>query len=397
MTRVFQLSLGLLIWCGMVVATQAQDWKEIEEHYKQAQAALRDGKSDVAVHEFREILRLQPTNAQAHANLGVIAFTGKDYTQAAQEFRAALKLEPDLWNATAFLGMSERHLGHPAEALKLLADSFPHLKDPNLQQQAGMDLVSISYESGDLSKTVDILRTLQAAKPASPDVLYVAYRAYSDLAAKALASLAEAAPESAPMHQILAQNLASKDDFQGAISQYRRAIELDPHLPGLHYELAQMILANSTEEAARNEAEQELQRELALNPASAESEYMLGVIAWLRSKPQESLEHSLEALKFRPDFVDAQIAAGKALRSLHRPAEAVGHLETAVRLDPRNEVAHYRLAEEYREVGRTEDAARETATFRQLRDSHQAVRALYQSVLERPAMHETIESGAEKP
>lgn len=389
--------LGIVAALAMGLAVQAQDWKQIELHYRQAQEALRDGKSDVAAREFQEILRLQPSNAQAHANLGVIAFTGKDYEHASKEFRSALKLQPTLWNATAFLGMSERHLGHSVEAEKLLASSFPHLEDANLQRQAGMDLISLYYESGDLNKTVDPLRKLQAAQPNSPEVLYMAYRTYSDLAAKAVASLAEAAPESAAMHQILAQNLASRDEFQAAIGQYRRAIELDPQLPGLHYELAEMILANSTQEPARSEAEQQLQRELALNPASAESEYMLGVIAWLRSEPQAALQHCLDALRLRPDFVDAHIAAGKALRALHRSDEAVTQLEAAVRLDPRNEAAHYRLAEEYRELGRNDDAARESAIFHQLRETHQQVRTLYQAVLERPVIHETIESEAEKP
>jgi tetratricopeptide (TPR) repeat protein len=212
-----------------------------------------------------------------------------------------------------------------------------------------------------------------------------------------VASLAEAAPESAPMHQILAQNLASRDEFQPAIAQYRKAIELDPRLPGLHYELAEMILANSTQEPARNEAQQQLQSELALNPASAESQYLLGVIAWLRSDPQTALERYLDALKLRPDFVDAHIAAGKALRALHHSGEAVTHLEAAIRLDPRNEVAHYRLAEEYRELGRNEDAARESTAFHQLREAHRDIQALYQTVLERPVIHETIDPEAEKP
>jgi len=390
---------GLAVVAGLLMSplVQAQDRNEIELHYKRAQEALRAGKSDIAAQEFREILRLQPSNAQAHANLGVIAFTGGNYTLASEEFRAALKLEPALWNATAFLGMSERHLGHPAQALKLLGESFSHLEDKNLQRQAGMDLVSLYHESGELNKAVDVLRTLQSAKPDTPDVLYAAYRTYSDLAAKSLAALADAAPESAPMHQILAQNLASRDEFQGAIGEYRRAIALDPRLPGLHYELAQMILANSTEQGARSEAEQEFRRELALNPTSAESEYMLGVLAWLQSKPEDALQHCLNALRLRPDLVDAHIAAGKALSALHRVGEAVGQLETAVRLDPRNEVAHYRLAQEYQQIGRRDEAARESAIFHQLREAQQPIRALYQNILERPGMHETIESGAEKP
>ncbi len=397
MITVFRTAVAIAAGLCVGLAIQAQDWKEIERHYLRAQEALRDGKSEVATQEFREILRLQPSNAQAHANLGVISFTGKDYAGAAKEFRAALELQSPLWNATAFLGMSERHLGHPVEAKQLLADSLSHLEDRSLQRQVGISLISLCYESGDLDKTLDVLRVLEAAKPSSPDVLYMAYRAYSDLAAKALASLAETAPESAQMYQILAQNLASRDEFKAAIVQYRRAIELDGQLTGLHYELAQTILADSTEEAARNEAQKEFQRELALNPASADSEYMLGVIAWLRGEPKDSLEHCLAALKLRNDFVDAHIAAGKALRALHRPDEAVKHLEAAVQLDPRNEVAHYRLAEEYRELGRDNDATREAATFHQLRDMHQQVRALYQAVLQRPTTHETIEPGAQKP
>ena len=88
--------------------------------------------------------------------------------------------------------------------------------------------------------------------------------------------------------------------------------------------------------------------------------------------------------------MDAHIAAGKVLTSLGRPAEALSHLLEAVRLDPQNEVAHYRLAQAHRRLGREQDAEREEATFRKLRDSHAPVRALFEQVQERPVMHQTI-------
>src|SRR2546426_12087386 len=93
------------------LAAQTKDWPGIEQHYKKAQEALRAKQDAIAIREFREILRLDPRNASAYANLGVIAFTEKDYAQACQEFQAALKLQPSLWNARAFLGMSELRLG----------------------------------------------------------------------------------------------------------------------------------------------------------------------------------------------------------------------------------------------------------------------------------------------
>ena len=85
-------------------------------------------------------------------------------------------------------------------------------------------------------------------QPDDPAILYLSYRTYSDLAAQTLSRLAVAAPESPQMHQILAQAMASQDDFQGAIAQYRRALEIDPHLPGAHFEIGQLTLSNSSAE-----------------------------------------------------------------------------------------------------------------------------------------------------
>jgi len=104
-------------------------------------------------------------------------------------------------------------------------------------------------------------------------MLYTAYRTYTELAAQTLSHLASISPESAQMHRILAQAQQSQDDFTGAIAQYRKALELDPMLPGLHFELAQAILAKSTDEPSRQEAEKELQQSLVEDPGDANGEY----------------------------------------------------------------------------------------------------------------------------
>ncbi len=374
---------------GVQASAQSKDWKQIEVHYRNAQAARQAGHDDIARAEFQEILRLDPSSASAHANLGVIAFTHKDYSRAESEFEEALKLQPDLWNAKAFLGMTQMRLEHRREAAVLLAESLAHLQDANLQRNVGDDLISLYFEAGDLDRVVDVIRVLQQAKTASPDVLYAAYRTYSGLAAKALSSLAQVAPQSPQMHQILAQSLANQDSFPKAIEEYRRAIQLDPKIPGLHYELGEMILASSNTESARGEAEQEFHEELALNPANASSEFMLGEIEWQRSKADAALKHDLRALELRENYVDAQIAAGKALTALHRAQEALVYLQAAAALDPQSESAHYRLARAYQKLGRTDESEKETAIFKQLRDSHQPVRDLYQDVLRQPGADQT--------
>lgn len=350
------------------LSAQSNNWPEIQQHYKKAQEALQAKDEAVAAKEFHEILRLDPKNASAHANLGLITFANRDYAESSLEFRTALKLDPSLWHAKALLGRSELRLGHRAQAQPLLEDSFKHLQDENLESQVGADLITLYYGSGNLDGVVDVLRGLQRLRPEAPDTLYTAYRIYSDLAGRNLSALAQAAPDSAQIHEVLAQALSSQDNFPGAIAEYRKALEIDPQLSGIRYELGRAILANSQDEPACLEAEEQFRLAVAADPADAYDEYMLGEVERLRSKPQEALTHYTRALQLQPDFVDAHIAVGRILTSMGRPDEALPHLLEAVRLDPRNDVAHYHLAQTYNKLGRKEDADREQEIFRKLKD-----------------------------
>jgi tetratricopeptide (TPR) repeat protein len=375
---------------GTRLVAQGSNWPEIQRRYKLAMEALQSGQDSVAEKEFREILRLDPKNASACANLGMIAFRHGDYTHASTEFRTAINFQPSLWNAVAFLGMSELRLGNNDEAKPWLESAFEHVRDPDLRTQVSMDLITLYHASNQPTRAVDVLRAVGQAASDDPATLYLAYRTYSDLAAQQLSRLAQVAPESTQMHQILAQALASQDDFQGAIAQYRRALELDPQLPGGHFEIGQLALQESTAEPARQIAEKEFRTALSADPKNAECLYMLGEIQWLRSQPQEAFAFYKQALALRPAFVDAHIAVGKALTTLGQTNAAVQELLEAVRLDPQSEVAHYRLSEVYRRLGRMQDAERELAAFRELRDSHAPLRALYQQIQEGSVRQQTV-------
>jgi tetratricopeptide (TPR) repeat protein len=286
--------------------------------------------------------------------------------------------------------MSEARLGHAAQARTFLEESFRRVPDPKLQSEAGMDLISLYDQNRELPRALEVLAVLEHANPSDPGLLYTAYRTYTELAAHTLVTLSRVAPDSAELHRILAQTAENQDDFAGAITQYRKALELSPALPGLHYELGQALLQSSSNEPARQEAEKEFLRALADDPADANSHYLLGEIAWLRSEPDQARAHYQEAVRLQPDFVDARIALGKALTALGRPAEAIQQQSEAIRLDPESEAAHYRLAQAYRKLGRADDAEREFATFRKLRDFRMATGALLQQAQGGPSLHESV-------
>jgi len=364
---------------------QTANVQEMRLHYERAQAALRANDTDVAIREFNEILRLDPSNAEARASLGLIAFNKADYAKASREFEASLQLKPTLWNAEAFWGLCQVRLGHPDEARPHLERAFPHLQEQVLRAQVGSELVRIFKENGDTTKAVSTLEVLRRTSPSDADILYTAYRTYSDLAARALADLAQSAPDSARMHQILAQTLMSRDDFPAAIEEYLRAAKADPSLPGIHFELGQAILANAVDQASRARAQREFEQALAANPKDADSEYELGEIALLGSDRQAARQHYSRALELRPHFVNAQLGLSKVLASDGQPQSALTCLLDAERSNPQNESVHYQLASVYRKLGLTADADRESSTFEELHKSKDAIRSLYQEILQRPA------------
>jgi tetratricopeptide (TPR) repeat protein len=376
---------------------QATPQGDARQHLARGREALKANQLDRAEKEYRDALRLNPASAEAHANLGLIAFARARYAEAAAEFQAALKLRPALRTAQAYLGLSETRLGNVRAARPLLTAAFSQLQDANLKTRVGLELARMHVEAKEFSRGIDVLRVLQDASPKDPEVLYAAYRMHSDLAAQALATMVQSAPQSARVQQVLAQALVSQDDVAGAIAQYRRVLDLDPQLLGIHFEIGRLLLVISQQEPARLQAQKEFEAELALNPTDANSEYELGGIYWLRSDIEQAAGHYTRALGFRPDFVDAHVALGRVRMAQGDLERALSHLLEAVRLDPQSDTARYRLAQAYRKLGRTQEADRESAAFQQLRDSQAPLRALYEQFQQRSATGQKIEASDTAP
>ncbi len=365
--RLLVTAISSIILAAQTEAAQTEIDRQVAFHYKAAQQALLSGHSQSAAYEFREILRLNPSIAEAYANLGVIAYKASKLTEAEQYFTEALNRKPSLSDAQAFIGLIKLKQGQVTEAKQILLRTFPDLKDSKLRLQVGTDLMALGQQSLDLEPTLDILRSLIRTNPEDPAVLYLAYRTYTDLAARAVSKLSQTAPDSSQLHQVLAQAASSQDDSPGAVAEYRRALAINPRQPGLHFEMGRALLASSQSESVRDEAQQCFEAELALSPTDANSEYELGEVYALRSEFTVALEHYSRALQLQPALVEAHLAIAKTLSSLGRSGEALPHLETAEHLDPQNDLAHYKLAQAYRALGREPDAERELTVFKALR------------------------------
>jgi tetratricopeptide (TPR) repeat protein len=375
---IFALSLGLCT--PLFPQGESIRQQEIRTHFQSAQEALKSGNTAAAAREFQAVLAIDPKNVDARANLGVMQFFQGEWASAAEQFQDVLKAQPNLTKVQAYLGMCQKRLGRTEEARRLLEESFSGLQGA-VQTRAGLDLVEILYQAGDIDKAHDVVRVLERANPTDADVLYVAYRIYMDEANHAQDSLAMAAPDSARMHELMAQHLVNEGDLASAVAQYRKALAINPKLPGVHFELGEAILQKKPlSTSAIGEAEEQFRIALAENPVNANAEYGLAKISAERRDWKDAIAHYSRALQLRPDYANAHLGMGAALQEAGESDEARQHLLAASQLDPLNPRAHYRLSVLYRSMGRGADADRELSLFNKLKEDRNRVRQVYQQM-----------------
>jgi tetratricopeptide (TPR) repeat protein len=359
----------------------------VASHAGRAKEFLKEQRPDLAIGEFRAIVALDPDNVDARGNLGVLLFFQGAYSDAIPQLKAALKLQPTLWKIQAVLGMAERRTGDSKSALSDLEKAFPMVQEQKIQIEAGMELIEIHTAAGDLDKAAATASTLRTRYPADIEVLYAAYRTYSDLASESMLSLSLVAPESARMHQLMAHELERHGDNEAAIKNYREALKLDPTLPGLHFELAELLNASSVATEQR-EAEGEYKAALSVNPLDERAEFRLGDISSQRGDTQAAYAHYSRAVQLQPSDAEANTGLAKVLIVLHQPDKAEPLLRRALQLDPTSAAAHFRLATLYRQAGRTEDAKHELEEYQKYKKMKENLRDIYHNMRLAPEKQE---------
>ena len=372
-------------------AFQTEPTLDIQAHLRKAAEYLRANNLNSATREFDAVLVLDPNNAEAFANLGVIAFARRDYQSAAQNLRHALAIDPSLTRTEALLGICERRLGQ-ASAQERLEKTSPQLKDKNLRAQVGLELANLYYAEGNLDRAATTMRSLVDLDPENADILYMAQRIYYELADDTLNKLAIIAPGSARMQQVIAERLINEGNLKSATEHYRKVLEMNPRVPGVHYELAEAILESAPNDpAAQAEAEKELEDAVKMDGDSDRTECMFARIALRRSGQEDASAHYQRALTLNPGSAEAQLGLGRLLAGMEKPREAVKYLRMAVESDPLNEQAHYWLASVSKKLELKEESEKEFRLFREIKETKAQLKELYRQMNKRsPDRQESI-------
>jgi tetratricopeptide (TPR) repeat protein len=329
---------------------------------QQAQKYLQEQKPQLAIPLLREIISIDPKNPNAQGNLGVLLCFQGNYAEAIPHLRAALESHPDLWRIVALLGIAEKRTGDPKQAQNDLERAFSNLEDQKIRIQAGLELIELDSVSAQFDKALSVAAKLEELSPQDPQILLAAYQLSRRMMDQSLLSMMVVAPDSAEMHMIMAGELGRQGDHSNAVAQYREAIRLNPTLPGAHFELAEQ-LRTSSDAALNAQAEDEYKAALRVNQYDELSWRQLAGILAAKGEFKTAEEHYKKALALQPKDSDAKTGLAIVLISVNRTNEAISLLESAVKDDPTNVVAHYRLSTLYRRAGRTADAQHELDTF----------------------------------
>jgi predicted Zn-dependent protease len=207
-----------------------------------------------------------------------------------------------------------------------------------------------------------------------------------------LNKLAILAPNSARMQQTIAERLINAGDLPSAIVHYRQALEIDPRLPGVHYELAEAILASGGSNA-RASAEQEIDQARKAEGDSAKLECLVGSMALDEGDLARADDHYGKALKLNPSDPEAQLGLGRVLIMMDKPEEARHYLEQAVESDPLSLTAHYRLASADKRLGLEQEAEKQARLTEEIRHAKLNVQRLYQEMHKETRPGETATDG----
>jgi tetratricopeptide (TPR) repeat protein len=175
--------------------------------------------------------------------------------------------------------------------------------------------------------------------------------------------------------EISGEKYEAQGDFNSAIVQYRKVIQLEPSRADIHFRLGHALLANGQASDDYAEALGEFQREYELTRSSSAA-YEIGEIYRKKGETEKARQYFEVALKGHRDFEEAQVGLARVLLQMDQPQMALSHLEQALKTNPDNEVSHYQMSRAYAALGNAPAQNHELQQFRRLREIKQSQQAL---------------------
>jgi len=344
------------------IAQSAEDevTPQVEQLYAQAKAAQQRNDNAAAIEKYREMIKLAPHLAAAYNNLGMLYFNEKDYAHAAETLERGLKLHQKMPTASAMLGMSYFQLGENEKAEPLLRAA---LQANPQDDQVEMALAQVLIRQQKFEDATQTLNNYLGRNAKDQNAWYVLGKTYLQLSKNALGKVNQIDPNSVVAHEITGEIDESMHNYDVALVEYKKAIDLAPQQPGTHMHMANAFWLTEKWQSA----ETEFRAELVNDPNNCQARWKLAnSMLEANESNEEALTQLNGAIERCPDLMQARVDRARALIRLGKQQEAFPDLELAEKDSPTEPTIHFLLASVYRSQGKSAEAQQEMHTYGEL-------------------------------
>jgi tetratricopeptide (TPR) repeat protein len=305
----------------------------------------------LAAHSFGKLSKAAPESPYMAALIADSRVQRRQYRSAFFFYHQAESKLPDLPGLHAGLARVYKNTGHAdwatAEEKKEAALASGACKPQTAECE---------FLKGNFLEAAKI-----GAAGRTPDALFWAVRAYSELARKAFDHLGSL-PDSVEIHALKAQILRDHGQNLEAANEWRAALKLNPGDARLEHELVTALFLGKDYHSAMPLAEKLLAQE----PSSPDLNFIVGDSFWQTQQPEKAVPYLETALRMQPDMLSAHAALGMALAMLGKNSEAIPHLQRALSMDDDGSL-HYNLARAYRAAGNADGARQAMEQYQQIK------------------------------
>ena len=308
-----------------------------------AQLSLSEGQMDQAAKYLDSALKLKPDDAKTQVDAARVWFQKGEVTKAKELLKSVVAKQPSNARARGLLGRVYVFEGDSDDAIEELKASA------DLQ-----DDFEIGYFLG--------IAYLKGKK--------------SDLAEAWFQQLESKMGDSAALHVLFGRAYLITKFPQQAITEFGKAIALEPKYPRAHAFLGYAYLEHYQEEGYPR-ARPEFEKEIRFHPDEYRAYELLGITN-VNLRDYAAAETALlQAVRLQPKEASLYLYLGETYASTNRIEAAVKELERYVKLvgNPEDDKlreasrAYYLLAQNLRRLGREDEARKALARSQQLREA----------------------------
>ncbi len=341
---------------------------EVQALYEHARAAQAANTPEVAVADYRRILKLAPGLAQAYNNLGRLLYNLERYEEAVPVLKQGLATAPGMHGAEVMLGASYQKLGQAASAIAPLQAGVQAM--PN-DRFARMTLAHALIASDRPGEAVSQLEILLKADPRDQEAWYVLGKLHLQLSQKELSQVQTIDPSSPLAHELAGEVMESMENTPGAVAEYKQAIAAKPDDIDALEHLASIYWSTGDWAHARDSYQALLKRQ----PRNCVPHWRLSdALDELGDATEEAMREINLALDRCPALPQAHAERARLLLRTGKPGEALADLEIAERAAPDEASVQRLFSQAYRALGDRAKAEQANLRFQQLDQEQHAAK-----------------------